>query len=142
MLSDTRKNRTLSTCLVVGMLVLIWGNSLLTADISSAISRFVGTLLGGGRQMAESSQGHHLLRKLGHFLEFTALGFSLTWRLNLGKRNLSLPLLLGLLAACVDETIQRYIPGRSGQVSDVWVDFSGLLLGWCLFRLITRLRKH
>ena len=63
MLSDTRKNRTLSTCLVVGMLVLIWGNSLLTADISSAISRFVGTLLGGGRQMAESSQGHHLLRK-------------------------------------------------------------------------------
>lgn len=142
MLGDNRKNRILSTALVAGLLVLIWGNSLLNADISSAISRFVGTLLGGGRPMADGTQSHHILRKLAHFSEFTALGFSLTWRLNLKDRRWSLPLLLGLLVACVDESIQLYVPGRSGQVSDVWIDFAGACLGWCVFRLVTRPRKR
>ena len=39
------------------------------------------------------------------------------------------PLLGGVLTALVDETIQIYSPGRSSQVTDVWLDSAGVLAG-------------
>ena len=33
----------------------------------------------------------------------------------------------GLLTALTDETIQLFVPGRSGQVTDIWIDFSGVM---------------
>ena len=38
-------------------------------------------------------------------------------------------LFTGLLTAVIDETIQLHVPGRSGQVSDVLIDFSGCITG-------------
>lgn len=40
-----------------------------------------------------------------------------------------LSLLLGLLAACVDEYLQQFSPGRAMQLSDVGIDFAGVCLG-------------
>ena len=46
----------------------------------------------------------------------------------------------GLLTALTDETIQLFVPGRSGQVTDIWIDFSGvmtgLLVGFILLGLV------
>ena len=39
------------------------------------------------------------------------------------------PLLGGVLTALADETIQIYSPGRSSQVTDVWLDSAGVLAG-------------
>ncbi len=44
-------------------------------------------------------------------------------------KHVSWPMLGGLLTALTDETIQLFVPGRSGQVTDVWIDFSGVLTG-------------
>lgn len=66
----------------------------------------------------------HLLRKLAHFGEFGILGLLLSQCL---WKNCAYPLLAGLLCALSDETIQLFVQGRSGQVSDVWVDFSGVV---------------
>ena len=35
----------------------------------------------------------------------------------------------GVLTAMADETIQIYSPGRSSQVTDVWLDSAGVLVG-------------
>ena len=35
----------------------------------------------------------------------------------------------GLAAACVDETIQLYVPGRASSLIDVWIDASGFAVG-------------
>jgi VanZ family protein len=45
-----------------------------------------------------------------------------------------------------DETIQLFVPGRSGQISDVWVDLTGVAIGCVLTiaveRFIARRRKR
>ena len=42
-------------------------------------------------------------------------------------RQISVPMLGGVLTAMADETIQIYSPGRSSQVTDVWLDLAGVL---------------
>lgn len=72
----------------------------------------------------------HIVRKLAHFTEFSLLGiFSCGAVLQLKKPQPAISALFGLMCALLDETIQLYIPGRSGQVSDVWLDFSGVVAG-------------
>ena len=48
-------------------------------------------------------------------------------------------LLPGPFAALCDETIQLFVPGRSGQIADVWLDTAGYLTGALLTLLIFRL---
>ena len=73
------------------------------------------------------------MRKLAHFCEYTLEGFLLMLCMRVYTRNyvwhISVPLLGGVLTALADETIQIYSPGRSSQVTDVWLDSAGVLAG-------------
>ena len=42
----------------------------------------------------------------------------------------------------VDETIQLFVRGRSGQISDVWLDLAGMWTGLGLMCLLGRARSH
>ena len=55
------------------------------------------------------------------------------------RDRVALMLLLGLLTALLDETIQKFT-GRTSSVLDVWLDFSGVVLGLLLARLFFLLR--
>lgn len=131
----------LCTALLIGNLILIWGNSLLTGEVSGAISGFVTDLLGKlfGMPPGESQDGHGMLRKLAHFSEFACFGALLAWKLSMaGRRGVNLisqTLLGGLLTACVDETIQRFVPDRGSSLLDVWIDFSGVAAGLSILLL-------
>ena len=46
-------------------------------------------------------------------------------------------LLPGPFAALCDETIQLFVPGRSGQIADVWLDTAGYLTGALLTLLMS-----
>ena len=49
------------------------------------------------------------------------------------RKSWLLPLvLLGLLTALCDETIQLFYAGRGSSVTDVWIDFAGVLTGMAL----------
>ena len=75
----------------------------------------------------------HTVRKLAHFAEFTLEGFLLMLCLrvytNRFVRHISWPLLGGMTTALLDETIQRFIPNRTSQVTDVWIDMAGVVFG-------------
>lgn len=126
-----RKGLLLWGSLVTLNVLFIWGNSLLTGEISGEIS---GGLLGWLLEIfGRFPMGELLLRKLGHFAEFACLGFLLfrLFRL-LGEKGIhgfAMPLLCGVLAACVDETIQVFTPDRGPSVIDVWIDTAGLCAG-------------
>lgn len=85
---------------------------------------------------------HKMVRKLAHFTEFFLLGCLLTgFFAQPPKGSVLAPVLAGLLCAMMDETIQLYVPGRSGQITDVWLDAAGaaaavvvLTLARCLLR--------
>jgi VanZ family protein len=74
-----------------------------------------------------------MVRKAAHFLEYALLGLValITLRAYTGRIRayVTAPLFYGLLAAVADETLQLHIPGRSGQLTDVWIDFAGFVFG-------------
>lgn len=128
-----KTNRKLRVCtaLIVLNLVFIWGNSLLPGSVSGAISGWVRDVLAAifSRGSSDPDSGHGLLRKLGHFTEFACLGGLLTWLLAMVQKPGILALLCGFLVASVDETIQRFVPGRGPSFTDVLIDTSGAILG-------------
>ena len=50
-------------------------------------------------------------------------------------------LIHGLLSAIADETIQLFVDGRSGEIRDVLIDFSGVILASIMMYFIFRLRE-
>lgn len=137
-----RKIRICVTLLVVNI-VFIWGNSLLPGSVSGAISQVVRDILafifGGGS--SEPDFGHGLIRKLAHFTEFACLGALFTWLLGMLAKPLPIALPCGFLVACVDETIQRFIPNRGPAFKDVLIDTAGVLVGIGLLFLGYTIRK-
>ena len=74
------------------------------------------------------------IRKAAHFMEFAVFGFFLSSTVHsyaAGFKNQIFKILFFLLAVPVtDEFIQYFSEGRSAQVSDVLIDFSGGLCGF------------
>lgn len=141
MMKRTNKRLILCIGLLIAILGFIWGNSAMPAEESGALSGWVGQLLSKLLPFLslESENGMHILRKLAHFSEFAALGLTLFWLFGmLMKRPLPrfmLPLCCGVAAACIDETIQIFSPGRYSSIVDVGIDSCGVLTGIILLFL-------
>ncbi len=126
----TDKRMRLCTVLLVLILAFIWGNSLMPGWISQAISNWVQNLLvTSPSDSAGNPVGNGLLRKAAHFSEFTALGMCLGWLFGMLQKTYIWPLGCGVLAACIDETIQAFVPERAARLLDVCIDSSGVLTG-------------
>lgn len=132
----TDKRMRLCIALLIGSLVFIWGNSLLPGEVSEKISDWAKALLEAilpGDD--EDSPSGGLLRKFAHFTEFAVLGMCLGWLFGMLQRGKLWPVLLGVSAACIDETIQRFVPDRGPSVWDVGIDSCGVLTGMVLLYL-------
>ena len=143
---------TLSWLLVVAWVAVIWGHSLLPGQSSSAESGLVVQLVQRvayelftrehalfARVVAEhpsvvavlrdSARLSFYVRKTAHFLEYfvlAILAFRAATRTFDGM--LARALTIGVLWAGVpyaDEAIQRHVPDRAGQLSDVLLDMCG-----------------
>lgn len=133
-----RTGRRLLLCIaiLIFLLAFIWGNSLLPAEKSQALSDWVQELLTGIRSDAPSApHGSGLLRKIAHFTEYSALGMCLAWLFGMLQKGKLLPFLCGAAAACIDETIQCFVPDRGPGILDVGLDCCGVLTGMILLYL-------
>ena len=136
MIRSQRRMRLCLTLLVCN-LVFIWGNSLLPGEISGMISNRVKDILEVIFLPSEQEDngGGFLLRKLAHFTEFAALGVLLSWLFGMLKKGKQHPFVCGTLAACMDETIQMFVPERGPGISDALIDCGGVLTGMILLNL-------
>ena len=85
-----------------------------------------------------------IVRKSAHFTEYFILCIlsTFTYKGFKGdKLNFSSVLLLCLLVAVFDEFLQKFIPGRSSEVKDVLIDFSGATLFFIIYKLRSILVK-
>lgn len=123
---------TLLNALIIGF---IFFNSSRIGNASSDVSLHVLDIANRllGKLGVSFSFSHLAIRKLGHLAEFALLGFWLMLSLRVYTKRLfaflAWPMLIGLVVAVIDEFIQSFIPGRSSQVSDILIDFAGLLIG-------------
>lgn len=118
------------TILILLNLALIWGNSMMNALDSEAVSGGVLAFIGRFIPVLLTDAGHTLLRKAAHFSEFALLGLLFCGRHALVRQEVPFHLMgFGLAVACIDETIQIFTPGRASSLIDVWIDTSGFALG-------------
>lgn len=88
---------------------------------------------------------HYLVRKGAHFLNFFILGFIyilLAYNTDNKKslKTVLASLLCGLAAPIIDETHQWFVPGRSAEITDVMIDFSGVVTGCVIFSCLIKLK--
>ena len=140
----------------IGIFLASNQNAEASSATSGGIIRWVASLLqpGFAEQTAEAQETtvasyQHFVRKLAHFsvyaaLGFTATGAALTWPRPARTLRVGAALAFCLLYAASDEIHQLFVPGRSGQASDVLLDFCGAVVGalaLCLLLwLVTRRR--
>lgn len=85
-----------------------------------------------------------LVRKCAHFSEYAVLGV-LGWNLfgrlrALGEARRPWGALLVAAVPVLDETLQLFVPGRSGSPVDVCIDLAGVATGALLTALLFRER--
>ena len=145
---ETKRWLWLFTALSVLVICFIWGNSARTVAQSTAQSDAVANVLKPGTDPTKSLEDfyfHAYLRKAAHILEFVALGLCVggatlcLGRLK-GKQLISLPLLVVLAVAVLDEYIQ-YFFDRGSLVTDVVLDFGSAFAGLALTVLWSLLWK-
>ena len=140
-----KKSRALTvavTVLTVLQLVFIFSQSLLDAPASSEESGFVLKIVTPVLEIfvGKGNVTEAIVRKTAHFTEFAVLGALTAWlSYLLGKRrplHYVFTLLCCLAAAVTDESIQLLVSGRSGEVRDVLIDFSGAAAGTAVIMII------
>lgn len=143
--------RIASWLLLAAWVAVIWGHSLVPAASSDAESLAAVDALSGLFELLHVSDrglANHLVRKSAHFNEYLLLALLTRNAARFERPRVSRKVvaLLWVLVPVVDELIQRFVPGRSGQLSDVLLDMCGyglgVLAGLLLERLIQRVRPQ
>ena len=122
-------------CILV--LLFILANSILPPETSGKISQAVGEVLAMilGEGNADQTVGGLPVRKVGHFVEFFALGVLAVLLIkvltNGAYLRYSIVAFAGLLIPVVDETVQIF-SGRGSSLRDVWIDVAGYSVGAAL----------
>ncbi len=133
---NTHHRKGWPNLLILINLGFIWGNSLMTGTSSGNLSGGLLTLLGQIFPVFATPIGHTLLRKGAHFSEFCLLGLLCARRRAVEGQAIGRELAgFGLSVACIDETIQFYVPGRASRLLDVWIDTAGFCTGMALYAL-------
>lgn len=145
--------RVLLWAATILLMLTIFGFSAETAEesdsTSAIITRPLTELLAGMRAGITADektmlyeQVDHAVRKTAHFAEYALLGLLAALLLrSYGLRQWWLPWLLVSLYAVTDEVHQLFLPGRSGQLSDVLLDSVGAICGCGTIFLITHDRR-
>lgn len=143
MSQSSMRFRVIVFILTAGMIAFAFIHSSMAADLSSeesesvmGVLQYILNFLGFSAELTD-----HIVRKAAHFAEYTAIGMllvSCAYSFSRTKpyRYYSQILFAGLATAVIDETIQLNVAGRSGQITDVLLDFSGVITGSVFMLLV------
>ena len=136
------------TLLIIGILIniFIWTNSLMPSNLSSSQSGLIVNLIYPVfKNVFDVNTFTTVVRKLAHFTEFMFLAiiFSYYFKSINIKNPYLITMIYGIMVAIIDEAIQLFIPGRAGLITDVLIDFSGVITGVLVVFIISKIRlKH
>ncbi len=138
-----RRQFLICLCAVLLWIAFIFCRSLQPVDASLLESERVLALL---QRLLRFELSLHAVRKLAHFTEFLVLG-ALAGLLFGGRcghlsTGLVFAVMVGVITALCDETLQLFVGGRTGQLSDVWIDMARASAGAMIALLIRFLWKR
>ena len=114
--------------------IIIFSFSLKNGEESTDQSNWVAQQMQAVTDFIEDTTGIEVnVRKVGHFSEFAVLGTEAILLYIFNRRyefsRLFNVFAVGLTTAVCDESIQLFVPGRSGQIKDVGIDMLGFVCG-------------
>lgn len=132
------------------MICFVWGNSLVPGEESGALSMSVVETIRGALAAAGLPCDwvtNFVVRKTAHFSEYLVLAVVgmqafRPHRAPVKAARVALAAVAILAVPCLDETIQLFVSGRAGQVTDVLIDCSGAATGALLTLLASRLQAR
>jgi VanZ family protein len=151
------RRKIITTVILVALIIIIyiqifWFSNMpieMSQDYSMSVTEQIVNLLENtfsinlsfNDSREQISQLNSFVRKAAHFFQYAVLGL-LTYSIALlwGKKGLHgtlLPFLIVVLMAAADEFHQRFVPGRSGSISDVFLDSAGCIFGMILIRMLS-----
>ena len=140
--SNNKFAKILFTSISIGFVLFVFSNSMYPGPESSKKSQFALNVI----NMLNVHMGisipitEHIVRKLGHFTEYFILGnlLTLTVRMYVKRpiKYIFIELFSLLAVPVLDEFLQTFIQGRSGNVGDVILDFMGGLVGMLVCMLL------
>lgn len=145
-----KKRNKIFAILALAWMIFIFSMSAQSADESTNTSLRAGRLvctvfvphyknMTASDQMALAEKIDHPVRKTAHATEYAVLGILLFFAIP-GNRYV-LSLFIAAVYASTDEFHQLFVPGRSGQITDVLIDSCGAIAGLLLLFLL-HLRSH
>lgn len=126
------KVQKISGALAVLWMIVIFYLSHQPGEESSQLSSFVATVF--SLIPLPEEQLHYFIRKGAHVFAY----FLLAVLLYAASRKWYVAMTLSILYAATDEFHQTFIPGRSGQISDVVIDTIGVVLGVFIFKAFVK----
>ncbi len=147
-----KKKTLLFVVLSICWMTMIFTFSGRDATESTRDSNRIGYLIGeyfvpGFRQWSAKSRQSfakridHPVRKCAHALEYMVLGMLLTGAMVTSPVCIKAWVLTALYS-CTDEYHQLFVPGRSGQFSDILLDSTAALAGVLILYGIGQYRRH
>lgn len=134
-----QNKRTLKIVIFIAITMFIYIQSLLPAGISSEESGYTLSTVGKIMEyfnFLPDFLTEVFIRKTAHFLEYLLWGIALFHFIRIFNFTMEIKRLVMVFAIVImpltDETIQLFVEGRSGQISDVWLDMGGALFGLML----------
>ena len=145
-----KNKKILITRIVLIILIILWailvfGMSNQQGEASSGLSRKITALFFKTEEQIGLVEPY--VRKVAHFSEYAIggilfLNLFLTYEWS-DKRRIITSVLLGIWYAIFDEIHQLFVPERSGNIIDVFIDSLGICFGVCFMMLIYKIfKKH
>lgn len=126
--------------------LFIFSNSLKTGTVSTQMSEpisndFYSTLAKIGIPITADTVTV-FIRKTAHFLQFFVYSILLSLSVYYKSKRFSdctfMLLFIGMSTGLVDEFLQTFVEGRSGEVRDVMIDFFGFLVAFIVFSFLEK----
>lgn len=152
-----KKRKRIFLVLTIIWMLIISTFSSRTGDLSATDSGKIGMLMGqifvpGFENWSQEKQTEfaekidYPIRKTAHATEYAILGMLLVGayvdREKTRRARILFPWLIGTAYAATDEFHQLFVPGRSGQISDVCLDSVGVFTGVFILWIIIALRER
>lgn len=146
----TKQNKKIVIIFVLILLNIcfIFGQSFVPPDPSNSLSGKFDSILEGilGKLFDFAGDLYYFTRKFAHFIEFFVLGILTFTNLYIIKKTFQKSyygygLFFTLVVAVTDEFIQLF-NGRTSLITDVILDFSGVVAGLLLVSLFNLFRKN
>lgn len=139
------------------VLIILW--MILIFHLSNQVSTESSKLSGGlthkilevlnmldGKTIEQQEIIETTIRKLAHFFLYTLGGILILLYINLYKitdnNKVIISWTIGTAYAITDELHQLFVPGRSGEIRDVFIDSLGIIIGIIIIRLIFKMIKR